>query len=105
MKMASESLRRWWSTPPRGSRLHGCSVNDHSHDLYWDQDIVAKIERVIVERDTYPQKWDSGPKTSQKRLIIKQGLLGQRGKPTESTLATWMQESVGNSDHKERDVW
>lgn len=31
---------------------------------------------------------------SQKKLMIKQGLLDKHGKPTDSTPATWMQEYV-----------
>lgn len=27
-----------------------------------DHGIVAKIKRVIMERDTYPRKWGLGPK-------------------------------------------
>ncbi|XP_048961479.1 H/ACA ribonucleoprotein complex subunit DKC1-like [Canis lupus dingo] len=63
-----------------------------------DHGIVAKIKRVIMERDTCPRKWGLGPKASQKRLMIKQGLLDKHGKPTGSTPATWMQEYVDYSD-------
>uniref|UniRef100_A0A8C6EL56 H/ACA ribonucleoprotein complex subunit DKC1 n=1 Tax=Microcebus murinus TaxID=30608 RepID=A0A8C6EL56_MICMU len=59
-----------------------------------DHGIVAKIKRVIMERDTYPRKWGLGPKASQKRLMIKQGLLDKHGKPTDSTPNTWKQEYV-----------
>lgn len=69
-----------------------------------DHGIVAKIKRVIMERDTYPRKWGLGPKASQKRLMIKQGLLDKHGKPTESTPATWMQEYVDYSDSAKREV-
>ncbi|XP_022347030.1 H/ACA ribonucleoprotein complex subunit 4 isoform X2 [Enhydra lutris kenyoni] len=57
-----------------------------------DHGIVAKIKRVIMERDTYPRKWGLGPKASQKKLMIKQGLLDKHGKPTDSTPATWTQD-------------
>jgi len=69
-----------------------------------DHGIVAKIKRVIMERDTYPRKWGLGPKASQKRLMIKQGLLDKHGKPTDSTPATWMQEYVDYSDSAKREV-
>jgi H/ACA ribonucleoprotein complex subunit 4 len=59
-----------------------------------DHGIVAKIKRVIMGRDTYPHKWGLGPKASQKKLMIKQGLLDKHGKPTDSTPATWKQEYV-----------
>lgn len=29
-----------------------------------DHGIVAKIKRVVMERDTYPRKWGLGPKVS-----------------------------------------
>lgn len=29
-----------------------------------DHGVVAKIKRVIMERDTYPRKWGLGPKVS-----------------------------------------
>ncbi|KAB0392064.1 hypothetical protein E2I00_017197 [Balaenoptera physalus] len=69
-----------------------------------DHGIVAKIKRVIMERDTYPRKWGLGPKASQKRLMIKQGLLDKHGKPTDSTPAAWTQEYVDYSDSARKDV-
>lgn len=63
-----------------------------------DHGIVAKIKRVIMERDTYPRKWGLGPKASQKKLMIKQGLLDKHGKATASTPTTWTQEYVDYSD-------
>ncbi|XP_045429460.1 H/ACA ribonucleoprotein complex subunit DKC1 isoform X1 [Pipistrellus kuhlii] len=63
-----------------------------------DHGIVAKIKRVIMERDTYPRKWGLGPKASQKKQMIKQGLLDKHGKATASTPAAWTQEYVDYSD-------
>lgn len=37
-----------------------------------DHGVVAKIKRVIMERDTYPRKWGLGPKV---RDLIKTGLV------------------------------
>uniref|UniRef100_A0A8C0H8D4 H/ACA ribonucleoprotein complex subunit DKC1 n=1 Tax=Chelonoidis abingdonii TaxID=106734 RepID=A0A8C0H8D4_CHEAB len=59
-----------------------------------DHGIVAKIKRVIMERDTYPRKWGLGPKASQKMMMIKQGLLSKHGKPNESTPDSWKKEYV-----------
>ncbi|XP_039622445.1 H/ACA ribonucleoprotein complex subunit DKC1 [Polypterus senegalus] len=59
-----------------------------------DHGIVAKIKRVIMERDTYPRKWGLGPKASRKKMMIKQGLLDKYGKPNESTPAEWKGEYV-----------
>ena len=34
-----------------------------------DHGVVAKIKRVIMERDTYPRKWGLGPKVLTFRLL------------------------------------
>lgn len=57
-----------------------------------DHGVVAKIKRVIMERDTYPRKWGLGPKASQKKMMITKGLLDARGKPNESTPKKWLDE-------------
>ena len=38
-----------------------------------DHGVVAKIKRVIMERDTYPRKWRLGPTASIKKTMIKEG--------------------------------
>lgn len=55
-----------------------------------DHGIVAKIKRVVMERDTYPRKWGLGPMASIKKNMIKQGLLDQYGNPNEKTPENWM---------------
>lgn len=55
-----------------------------------DHGVVAKIKRVIMERDTYPRKWGLGPKASMKKSLISQGLLDKHGKPNESTPKEWL---------------
>nr|CAG4644017.1 EOG090X07JL [Lepidurus arcticus] len=55
-----------------------------------DHGIVAKIKRVIMERDTYPRKWGLGPKASRKKDMVKQGLLDKYGKPNEKTPKDWL---------------
>merc|ERR1719209_1865651 len=50
-----------------------------------DHGVVAKIKRVIMERDVYPRKWGLGPKASLKKAMIKAGLLDEYGKPNEKT--------------------
>nr|CAG4645576.1 EOG090X07JL [Lynceus sp. MCZ IZ 141354] len=55
-----------------------------------DHGIVAKIKRVIMERDTYPRKWGLGPKASLKKDMVKKGLLDQYGRPNEKTPKDWM---------------
>uniref|UniRef100_H3B207 H/ACA ribonucleoprotein complex subunit DKC1 n=1 Tax=Latimeria chalumnae TaxID=7897 RepID=H3B207_LATCH len=59
-----------------------------------DHGVVAKIKRVIMERDTYPRKWGLGPKASQKKMMIKQGLLDKHGKPNDKTPVSWSNEYV-----------
>ncbi|XP_067131323.1 H/ACA ribonucleoprotein complex subunit DKC1 isoform X2 [Centruroides vittatus] len=51
---------------------------------------VAKIKRVVMERDTYPRKWGLGPVASVKKKMIVEGLLDKHGKPNENTPANWL---------------
>lgn len=55
-----------------------------------DHGIVAKLKRVIMERDSYPRKWGLGPKASQKKRMIVEGMLDKHGKPNENTPAEWL---------------
>lgn len=55
-----------------------------------DHGVVAKIKRVVMDRDTYPRKWGLGPKASMKKKLIAEGLLDKRGKPNEKTPAEWL---------------
>ncbi|XP_072126691.1 H/ACA ribonucleoprotein complex subunit DKC1 isoform X1 [Mobula birostris] len=59
-----------------------------------DHGVVAKIKRVIMERDTYPRKWGLGPKACEKKMMIKQGLLDKHGKPNGSTPELWKKSYV-----------
>jgi len=54
-----------------------------------DHGVIAKIKRVVMERDQYPKKWGLGPKASVKKEMIKQGLLDKYGKPNENTPKNW----------------
>jgi len=56
-----------------------------------DHGVIAKIKRVIMERDTYPRKWGLGPTASIKKTMVKEGKLDKYGKPNESTPPTWKQ--------------
>ncbi|XP_075213439.1 dyskerin pseudouridine synthase 1 Nop60B [Lycorma delicatula] len=55
-----------------------------------DHGIIAKIKRVIMDRDTYPRKWGLGPKASMKKKMIKEGLLDKYGKPNDKTPSDWL---------------
>ncbi|XP_072286255.1 H/ACA ribonucleoprotein complex subunit DKC1 isoform X2 [Pyxicephalus adspersus] len=59
-----------------------------------DHGVVAKIKRVIMERDTYPRKWGLGPKASQKKMMIQKGLLDKHGKANEKTPDSWREGYV-----------
>jgi H/ACA ribonucleoprotein complex subunit 4 len=54
-----------------------------------DHGVVAKIKRVIMDRDTYPRRWGLGPKAQQKKALIAEGKLDKHGKPNELTPAEW----------------
>eukprot|EP00486_Rosalina_sp_Unknown_P003006 CAMPEP_0201569016 /NCGR_PEP_ID=MMETSP0190_2-20130828/10453_1 /ASSEMBLY_ACC=CAM_ASM_000263 /TAXON_ID=37353 /ORGANISM="Rosalina sp." /LENGTH=191 /DNA_ID=CAMNT_0047990863 /DNA_START=811 /DNA_END=1383 /DNA_ORIENTATION=- len=54
-----------------------------------DHGIVAKIKRVIMDRDAYPRKWGLGPHAQQKKQMIKDGKLDKYGKPNEQTPSDW----------------
>ncbi|KAL2304453.1 LOW QUALITY PROTEIN: hypothetical protein Nmel_013204 [Mimus melanotis] len=69
-----------------------------------DHGIVAKIKRVIMERDTYPRKWGLGPKASQKKMMIQKGLLDKHGKPNESTPESWRREYVDYRDTSRKEA-
>ncbi|CAB1316141.1 unnamed protein product [Coregonus sp. 'balchen'] len=65
-----------------------------------DHGVVAKIKRVIMERDTYPRKWGLGPKASQKKMMIQKGLLDKHGKANDSTPSDWKK---GYVDYRKRE--
>jgi H/ACA ribonucleoprotein complex subunit 4 len=50
-----------------------------------DHGVVAKIKRVIMERDVYPRRWGLGPMAQRKKSMIKDGVLDKHGKPNEKT--------------------
>lgn len=54
-----------------------------------DHGVVARVKRVVMERDTYPRKWGLGPMASKKKVMIKAGTLDKYGRPNESTPVDW----------------
>ncbi|KAI0217229.1 H/ACA ribonucleoprotein complex subunit DKC1 [Lamellibrachia satsuma] len=66
-----------------------------------DHGIVAKIKRVIMERDTYPRKWGLGPVASRKKQLIKEGKLDKFGRSNESTPKDWSKSYKDLSANKE----
>ncbi|KAK4481712.1 hypothetical protein RD792_012621, partial [Penstemon davidsonii] len=59
-----------------------------------DHGTVAKIKRVVMDRDTYPRKWGLGPRASMKKKLISEGKLNKHGKPTENTPSEWLRNVV-----------
>merc|ERR1712216_647174 len=49
-----------------------------------DHGVVAKIKRVIMERDTYPRRWGMGPQAKAKKQMIIDGKLDKYGRPNDS---------------------
>jgi len=64
-----------------------------------DHGVVAKIKRVIMERDTYPRRWGLGPRAKQKKQLITEGKLDKFGKPNENTPKDWMTSYKDYSGH------
>ena len=56
-----------------------------------DHGAVAKIKRVIMERDVYPRRWGLGPMAQRKKSLIQQGKLDKHGKPNASTPADFLE--------------
>ncbi|KAK1361816.1 H/ACA ribonucleoprotein complex subunit 4 [Heracleum sosnowskyi] len=59
-----------------------------------DHGVVAKIKRVVMDRDTYPRKWGLGPKASMKKKLVAEGKLDKHGKPNEKTPSEWLRNVV-----------
>lgn len=59
-----------------------------------DHGVVAKIKRVVMDRDTYPRKWGLGPRASMKKKLIADGKLDKHGKPNEKTPQEWLRNVV-----------
>ena len=54
-----------------------------------DHGTVAKIKRVIMERDTYPRRWGLGPIALRKKKLKAEGLLDKYGRPNDKTPKDW----------------
>lgn len=59
-----------------------------------DHGVVARIKRVVMDRDTYPRKWGLGPRASMKKKLIADGKLDKHGKPNEKTPQEWARNVV-----------
>lgn len=54
-----------------------------------DHGTVAKLKRVIMERDMYPKRWGLGPMALTKKKLIKDKKLSKHGKVTDDTPDDW----------------
>jgi len=59
-----------------------------------DHGTVAKIKRVVMERDTYPRRWGLGPVATKKKALVKEGKLDKHGKPNEHTPKDYLEVST-----------
>mmetsp|Transcript_36325 Transcript_36325/g.43930 ORF Transcript_36325/g.43930 Transcript_36325/m.43930 type:complete len:512 (-) Transcript_36325:378-1913(-) len=55
-----------------------------------DHGVVAKVKRVVLERDTYPRRWGLGPQAQNKKKLIADGLLDKHGRPNDKTPAEYL---------------
>lgn len=55
-----------------------------------DHGCVAKVKRVIMERDTYPRRWGLGPMAQQKKKLVAEGKLDKHGRPNGSTPSEYL---------------
>lgn len=62
-----------------------------------DHGVVAKIKRVIMERDTYPRRWGLGPVATKKKALVKEGKLDKYGRRNENTPAEYITLLTGSA--------
>ena len=65
-----------------------------------DHGVVAKIKRVIMDRNTYPRRWGLGDRAQAKKRYIKEGKLDKYGRPNEATPKEWTSGYVDYSTQK-----
>jgi len=65
-----------------------------------DHGVVAKIKRVIMERDVYPRRWGLGPMAQRKKSMIAAGKLDKHGKPNQSTPEDFLESYKDYSQSK-----
>jgi H/ACA ribonucleoprotein complex subunit 4 len=64
-----------------------------------DHGIVAKIKRVIMDKDLYPKRWKTGPRAQRKQNLIKLGLLDAKGKPNPNTPKDWISYYIDETNN------
>lgn len=61
-----------------------------------DHGVVARIKRVIMERDTYPRRWGLGPIATKKKAMVKEGKLDKYGRTNDQTPSDYLL-AIGSS--------
>lgn len=69
----------------------GIALMTPSEIFSCDHGVVAKIKRVIMDKDLYPRRWGLGPRAQRKKNLKKLGLLDDKGKPNDKTPADWVE--------------
>lgn len=67
-----------------------------------DHGVVAKIKRVIMERDTYPRRWGLGPKALEKKKLIGQGVLDKYGRKIDGYTTLFNSLDLESQSSKQR---
>lgn len=65
------------------AEMSSSQMGTHEHG------IVARLKRVIMDRDTYPRRWGVGPIATKKKAMISGGLLDKYGRPNSTTPSDW----------------
>lgn len=65
-----------------------------------DHGVVAKIKRVIMDRDLYPRKWGLGNIALQKKKMIMSGELTKHGNVNEKTPKEWNKIHIVTTGYK-----
>ena len=55
-----------------------------------DHGCVARVKRVIMDRDVYPRRWGLGPVAQRKKQLKAEGKLDKHGRPTADTPADFL---------------
>eukprot|EP00924_Labyrinthula_sp_SR-Ha-C_P008480 snap_masked-scaffold_32-processed-gene-1.17-mRNA-1 protein AED:0.00 eAED:0.00 QI:0/-1/0/1/-1/1/1/0/467 len=69
-----------------------------------DHGVVARIKRVIMDRDLYPRKWGLGPIAQKKKALVKEGLLDKYGKKNEKTPVDWRQSYLEELNKRREEI-
>lgn len=84
----------WIQSMKYGSMVAAIALMTSAVMASCDHGIVAKLKRVVMERDTYPRQWGKGPKASVKKKMIAEGLLDKYGRVNEKTPKEWVKSYI-----------